>query len=358
MQNIVHVEKGKLVETSRVWSYLKHYLKCFDEFCKEKTFISVSLMHKIENFFENALVTFRQLKILLETCPMQISDESKSIEIPVLLHKSDDFPCFKNDTAWNKAIEKINEGTNLIQKLYISIEKNNSNFNSIEYNLVQPQYISFADINSVISNMMSLFSIISDIKTAFADTTISKSFKWLQDEAFTLQQSLEQASALPAEESSVNQCKKLAENLIEKILFIVQSIYKKYNSQTEPEHADDPVDTSEDSYILHDGHLKVLMVENLADDVAILSMKDVLLLTNKLARKIMVLNPSKNPEIQGILQRTLPLLEQITLLYEYFLTQQVSSYRVTCKMSSILLNIFIELVSKVSSKLFGSSLVY
>lgn len=339
------MQKEKLIETTRSWSYLKYYTKCFDEFCKDNVFVSSRLIHNLESFCENALVTLTQLNVLLQTCPENINSAAKAVEIPILLHENEDFPHIKHNAAWKKATELIKEAVTLVQKLYSVIEKHNTNIRCVEYKVIQPSYIGFADVNCIVKNIDTLTFVISDIENVFGDIPISSSLKWLREEAVTLNKSLEDSNN--EEPSSTNKSTRLVEILTENMLFAVQGIYKKYSSQVELE-LKDTEEESEEAYILYDGHLKVLITENLCDDVAILEMKSVLTAAAKVAKTVMIVDPTKNRNLQAILSRAVPLLEQLTLLYEYFITQQVSAYRVTCKMSSILLNIFIELLSKVS----------
>lgn len=279
-----------------------------------------------------------------------MNSAANAFEIPVLLHGSEDFPHTKYSAAWKKTTQLIKEGIHSVQKLFSFIEKHSTVVNCVEYRVIEPHYIGFTDVNSLVEKIKALILIISNITNMFGDIPISDSLKWLKQEALMLNKLLETTTtemSIP-EQSSVNNYLKLVESLTEKILFAIQGICKKYNTQVESLNKDTDEEESEETYTLYDSHLKVMMTENLCDDVAILGMKGILSSVNKVAKVAMVLDPSKNRNLQAILSRTVPLLEQVTLLYEYFITQQVSAYRVTCKMSSILLNIFIELVSKVS----------
>jgi hypothetical protein len=44
----------------------------------------------------------------------------------------------------------------------------------------------------------------------------------------------------------------------------------------------------------------------------------------------------------------LPSLDQLALLYQFFVTQHVALYRVSCKLLSVLLAVFLELAQKVT----------
>ncbi|CAH2004334.1 unnamed protein product [Acanthoscelides obtectus] len=120
-------------------------------------------------------------------------------------------------------------------------------------------------------------------------------------------------------------------------------MYKKYSAV---EKVEKNKDTEDEPVELRDENLKKLLVENLVSDISSLEMKKILARTHKLAKIVLSTPPQYTEQVKKVANQSLPLLEQLTQFYQYFITQQVATYRVTCKMMSILLNIFIELASK------------
>lgn len=344
----MHAQKEKLIESSRAWYYIKYYTKCFENFSEGKQFISVENLENFEQFLLNVSVVTAQFKTVLQTCPEETDFANDfDIQIPILYPENDKFPRFKNDSIWNKSIGKLAKIENSVQKLLLSCKKIRNNVPCVEYDLVNPRYLAVSDFDLFTDGLQSISNDLSEIFDIFGEIPLVSSFSWLLQEAKQLENKLmiKNQNELSTEFSKKESFKSLAEKLSEEILVSIQNIYKKYCAEEENQAIEKQENLEE--YTLHEQHLKDLIVDKMFGDISLLQTKKILKLCGKLS-KILALNPVDNSENCEELLRVVPLLEQATLLQQYFLTQQVASYRVTCKMSSILLNVFIDLATKVS----------
>ncbi|PSN42598.1 hypothetical protein C0J52_08698, partial [Blattella germanica] len=131
----------------------------------------------------------------------------------------------------------------------------------------------------------------------------------------------------------------------ETILLIIQNINKKYTSNsTGPIVYDD-----EKSSEIHDLHLQEKTINSLTDTFAKLQIKKINDDLHDLLQRLRII--LENDADQGnackrLLLHCFGCLDQLLNLYQFFVIQQISAYRVICKMLSILLGIFIQLAHK------------
>lgn len=295
-------------------------------------------MKTTEKFLENLVITMTQCKILLETCPQEANFADEIIEVPILTPKELQFNIRKNDAKWNHAFANLNDVLNTANKLSVLLEKISKRVPSVEQNLATPQFVCIQENCNIVGNLEDLSVKISELQRFFGNVV---TLNWLEEKATFLKESFQRG---PSQiDSNINL---EMEKLIERILVVIQNIYKKYTATTEEQDNKQKTETEdEDAYVLNENHFKSMIIQNLCDDLNCLQFKEVFNLLHKTATAALAVNPA---EIKAMLSQTVPLLEQLSLLYQYYITQQVSAYRITCKMTSILLNIFINLVSKVS----------
>lgn len=299
-------------------------------------------MKTTEKFLENVVITMTQCKILLETCPQETNFGDEFIEIPILTPKELQFNVCKNDAKWNHASANLNDVLNTANKLSVLLGKISKRIPSVEQNLTTPKFICIQENCNIVNNLEDLSVKIGALQRFFGNVV---TINWLGEKAVFLQKSFQQ-EASKIDNSNINL---EMEKLTERILVVIQNIYKKYTTATEEQVGEQKTETEDDdAYVLEENHFKTMIIQNLCDDLNCLQFKEVFNLLHKTATVALAINPA---EIKNTVSQTVPLLEQLSLLYQYYITQQVSAYRITCKMTSILLNIFINLVSKVSDDL-------
>ncbi|CAK1552225.1 unnamed protein product [Leptosia nina] len=138
----------------------------------------------------------------------------------------------------------------------------------------------------------------------------------------------------------------VTEEVVANMLLIIQTLYKKHVSPDSK--VDDLDETEESKEILEDNHLKELLQEKLSSDGKLLQLG---CLINKLQNLCTlcieyVTTEQGLEDVKSVIVRVMPLLEQLQLFAQYFVSQKVAVHRVSCKMLSILLKIFSDLATK------------
>lgn len=166
----------------------------------------------------------------------------------------------------------------------------------------------------------------------------------------TIQQTFEESTAFP--ECNFESMDNDLEAIIHAMLISLQKLYKKYPSKNATTDEEDKLQTKRKSTEdnndeIEDQHLKKKLYGALKDDWSVMDMEKIneqlmnILLTIKLSE------PSK--EKIDCIQKLLsiqPLLEQYNLMAEYFLCQQLGAHKVSVKMLSIILTVFVEIGTK------------
>lgn len=326
-----------LTESTRTYYYLKYYARHIGEFCEEKQFLPLDICENLRNLLKNVTIVLTQFKIILNTCPQEEVFGTEPSELPMTEPVT-----FKHSEQWVKSTNLINGILSMVKKLNTLLLKGKSLIPCTEFDIVVPQFVHIQDLSSLKSDLSNIQVDIKSLHHVLCENVATKSLIWIESEIqkilFQLDEDNSSENALSVEEFS-----KKVEKLTENILVVIQNLYKKYTTPPEPTENKVSEETEEQ---LQEEHLKKLVVESLSDDMAILDMKKILRKTHKIASVLLTTTP-KLP-IKDIAYQCIPFLEQIIYLNQYFITQQVSAYRVTSKMTSILLNIFIDLASKVS----------
>lgn len=277
-----------------------------------------------------------QYRIILNTCPDEDVFDIETVETPLM---EPNF-IFKYSDDWSKASHAINDILSTVKKLNTYLMKCKGRAPCTEFDLIVPQFIPIADLSIIKSDVSNIQLNIKNLDDVLHQNVSTKSLAWLGAETEKILAQLDEN--LGENLVSIDVSTKKIEELTENILVVIQNLYKKYNTVTKT------VDLTEETQEqLQDEHLKKMLIENLSNDMMILDMKKILNKTHNISRVLLKIPPNLLNR-KDVVSQCVPFLEQIIHLYEYFITQQVSAYRVTCKMTSILLNIFIDLVSKVS----------
>lgn len=126
-------------------------------------------------------------------------------------------------------------------------------------------------------------------------------------------------------------------DLANTILISMQNIFKKFKQ-------DDTTKTPEDEEAnLVPNHLKEKMHNEIAQDFEILNLHKINLKLQNILDSVFT---STNPRANIILSRILPLIKQFDLLVSYFFVQQLSAHKLSVRMLSIMLSVFLELATK------------
>lgn len=295
---------------------------------------------------KNTTVVLAQLKIILNTCPPEEVFGSEMPELPVI--ESNEVT-FKFSEKWSKGTNIIDKTSSVVKKLNTHLMKCENLVPYTEFDLVVPDFVPIPDLTILQNDLSIIQGNVKSLEEILSENISTNCLQYLEKDIANIMSQLEN-NFNDIASSNLDEISKKIEKLTESILVVIQNLYKKYTAKVESEKpAEENEETSEDQ--LQDEHLKKLLVENLCDDMAVLDMKKILKKIHKISNLLFRSSP-RLPDVKDIVSRCVPLLEQIICLYQYFITQQVSAYRVTSKITSILLNVFIELASKVSSTLF------
>lgn len=127
------------------------------------------------------------------------------------------------------------------------------------------------------------------------------------------------------------------DNLAHSVLIAMQNIFKKFqsNEAAVPEHDEDNK--------LMPNHLKDKLCNDLSQDFSALNIEKI---NCKLSSVLDTIFLSSNVRTNRQISRLIPLLKQYDLLAKYFLIQQLSAHKLSTKMLSIMLSVFLELATK------------
>lgn len=228
------------------------------------------------------------------------------------------------------------------------LKKNKNIAPGVKTSKIEATFIAIPDLDVILEELESTQIKLNDLSRLLGDIPMYDSLKWALKEINDYKTKLVVLNT--AEDSVDRYIKNITiqnEKLLGKFLVSFQSIYKKYKCVSESQREENNVSLEEDDSSIEEEHLKSLLMKSLFEDLSYLNSDETLKIIETISKNINKLNPRHYRNIIGILRSNLHLLEQFMLLFEYFITQQVSSYRVTTKLSSVLLNIFIELSKKV-----------
>uniref|UniRef100_A0A1I8MYX1 Midasin n=1 Tax=Musca domestica TaxID=7370 RepID=A0A1I8MYX1_MUSDO len=139
------------------------------------------------------------------------------------------------------------------------------------------------------------------------------------------------------------------ENIIHSILMALQKLYKKYPSKSAAEDTNNsPKRKEEDAEDdLQEPHLKSKIYKELKDDWLTMQVDVINTKLSNILLNLKLTQPSaeKLQLIQQLLS-VQPLLEQFNLMAEYYLLQQLGAHKISVKILSIVLTVFVEISTK------------
>lgn len=162
------------------------------------------------------------------------------------------------------------------------------------------------------------------------------------------------------------------ENIVHHILLSMQNIYKKYSVEQEnlyeapvtekndevDSKANEPIeigngeDEEDDAAVelIQENHLKTKITKEMQTDLATLNASTILPKISKIVTVIRYsrdgIDDSQRSACANKLISIMPILEQYELLCKYYLIQQFGAHKISTKMLSVMLTVFIELGAK------------
>ncbi|XP_044750466.1 midasin [Coccinella septempunctata] len=338
--SLSHKQKNDMIEMSRSIYYLRHCFNNLSRFCNSSEFIEADYLEKLSSLMKKLTIVSKQYKVILNTFPVEDPLNVTQVQIVELNNKTE-FAKYKYDSCWNNLYSSFNSLTELADKIQTLIAKCRKTVPCLDFVLKEPSLFPVEDGLLISSNLEMILEKSRGILTSISDTHLQNSLKWLVEEIEDAKNKfILKNSSNTTETEILKEFKANIEKSSSKILVVIQEMFKKYSRQNMEEtiEKDEQADSEKDQ-------LKTL-IENLLNDNKQLDSKKVLKTVKKVTESLYSGCLPLGEKEKLITNQYLSLLEQMILLYQYFLTQQVSSYRVTCKLNSVLLNIFIELAGK------------
>ncbi|KAF5303068.1 hypothetical protein FQR65_LT08397 [Abscondita terminalis] len=332
LMQMVYKHKSLLINTSRTFYYLRMYSQSFTTLDRDpsSTKVSFETHQNIVSLLQNILITLEQYKIILDTAPRENAVEIDSNSVPILEPLPNNFIMYKNDKVWRFCLNKIEETLVIARKLLRILADVICFVPSIEFNCSKYVLVSLP-LKHIIDDLEHASENIRNLDETFEKIPLTKSARWLIMELGLVKEHLmEQHTEHKTETINATFFKRNAQKLMKKILVVVQCTYKKYKEQD-----------SESSELL-----KTSILQSLSSDADILNMLGVLKDLHNTIKYGFKLNSLEISKCKFVILQIRPILNQLIMFYQYFLTQQVSAYRAVCKMCCVVCNIFNSLVTK------------
>ncbi|XP_064213116.1 midasin isoform X2 [Tribolium castaneum] len=332
--SLAQKHKSQLTQSSNLFYYLRHYTNQMTKICDSREFLPLETIANIQLTMKNVQIVLNQTKIVLNSCP---GDDFTGSETPVLVLKPEpEFIQYKNDQLWNKCNNLVSETLIIANKICLDLEKSKGEVPHFDLEPFKLNFVPISDPNSIQIKLDNIETNLSEVAKVFGKTKLGQSLSWILGEVKRLKLSENELNCNFDIGKSLKQLEKLTDSLGEKISQVVNTLHKKYSD----------LGQDNDQEVIQDDHLKVQIIENLENDFKDLCIGEIFDLCHEIARLFFTIPPNFLNEARNLISCVLPLLEQISLYHQYFLTQQVSAYRVINKMNSVLLNIFIDLASR------------
>ncbi|KAM3963373.1 LOW QUALITY PROTEIN: midasin [Aphomia sociella] len=325
----------------------------------------------------NSTVLLEQFNVLLKSCPEHALDLQSEPNFDTVLSNSPIVRCYKNSDEWRDLNKRIKTVLSDVNKQKTVLNKLTSEPKKIGKCIQYLPIISQAHVDIANEARSRLEKIRNDVNSILQEYQIKlkpsianyapnhpmmRSIVELKEYLTnTIKQidELDKCNDIVMEGASNDKLINKTEDLLATMLLIIQSIYKKHLPQLSNENIDvlDAIDEIIDSGnkekeeskdILEDKHLKEHLQENLTNDGRMLQLETLINKTNELVKNYqqLISNQSNVDVGKNAVMRLVPILEQMVLFVQYFVTQKVAVHRVSCKMLSVLLKIFSDLAAK------------
>lgn len=207
-------------------------------------------------------------------------------------------------------------------KSSVKLANNGSRFNTEVASLVK----SFKEVTRKIDSL--------ECENGYS--VFAKSLKELHS---SMNQDLEKVRLLDRENNPTNiNIDNELENLSQNILKAIENVFKKFQ---EPERK--KMEQEDEKTNLVANHLKGKMHKELEHDFELLNLSKINSKLNKVVDSVFT---STDKRTNGQANRVLLLVKQFDLLVNYFFVQHLSAHKLSTKMLSILLSVFLELATK------------
>ncbi|XP_046836565.1 midasin isoform X1 [Vespa crabro] len=320
--------------------------------------ISNEFQNNIKNIKEsmiNVELSFVQLLLYLQCSPNKSSFE---IHTDTLVLEKNTLPILDScdDIILDNIKIKLNENLNLIRKIgtifnsaFISTNVkdmiNEKTFDLYHLKVLEDTCKEIAMLKMQVNALFHAFS------STNAMHPIVESITFLQTQIECSINAFNELKKLPTNKNTdlcsndADCIKRSIDNLIKDILLVVQKKYKANTSEDDKRCLnDDDDDNDNDEKDVDDdfeqNKLKEKLIEDLEKNIEELKISHIYELVKNLLFKI-----GENQDCKRLILQCLPIMEQYLLLVQFYLNEQVASFRVTCKLLYLQLNVFLDLAT-------------
>lgn len=329
--------------------------------------------------YAQASILLDQFSVVLKSLPEVSARSASEPEFDLVLSDSPITRCYNNTDDFRELYKKVKAIMSTVDEQKTSLYKLTNATpkkigDSVEFNVVSQSHIDIT--NEVKMNLTKIIdssdAILNEYnfkltKNIFNDYKsrhpllrgLENLVKYLKETVIELDK-LDQ----PVDQEMDDLCSTTIVTQVEDIaatmLLIIQSLYKKHLPLDKSienidvlnaidEIIDEENNSKDESKeILEDKHLKELLHEKLSTDTKLLQL-DTLInkIQHLLANYVQYIAVRRETdEVRTAVMRLVPILEQVVLFVQYFVSQKVAVHRVSCKMLSVLLKIFSDLAMK------------
>lgn len=275
----------------------------------------------------------------------------------------------KNVAAFNKSSEKYQKIAAQFSKIsgatrnLLKLVQQNKDLVFLDSNVVDSIVADYNRIKNDLGNVSNDLLINKCKDTMVVGKPLRNLLTYLQSIKTEAKQATLDLDTKHVENNSFANIDSEIENIIHFILLSMQNVYKKYSVEPEVlydasekpdgENQADKQNNEENGEftddLLQPNHLKNKIHQEMVADLATLNLSKIL---TKLSNIILVIKHAGSHESTDKiacarkLVSIVPILEQFDLLCKYYLLQQFGAHKISAKMLSVMLTVFIELASK------------
>ncbi|CAG9805676.1 unnamed protein product [Chironomus riparius] len=315
--NLVQDERMELSNNVNMMINLKQNLRDIETATSTKNSIFENEFKKfsvIKNCFVQNIEVLEQVQILLKCAPK--NEESKELKVLV----STNNVLHKKSQIYGKIVQQVND---------IIIE---SNASLKALNIHNSRFVNGTDEH--LSKLKGIIKKLDNLKQFFVvDSEYSIYGSPVIDLIALLNLELEKINEInkkvPQSQLNINSD---LESLSHMILLAIQNIFKEYRTT---------VENIESNEAIEENHLKEKLHKKLLEDIKTVNLKKINEKLSEVMNKLFT--TSVDSESLEYLSKVHPLIKQYKLLADYFIIQHISANKVSSKMLSITLSVFLEL---------------
>lgn len=370
---MIQDQKSHLAKSSRVFCTFRNQVSQLSALCESELNEYYQSMYDTKlntliDLFSVIILAMEQFKIVLKAYPQKCTSEhsTEQPKFDTALSENKMLKCYKSDSCWNEITSRvtniINISTNHINELtkvktvlpniclkkYISDESFKNILSQKNIESINLAFVKVQEIQNEIKLIKNLYEIeehdeFGKMQNPLVLPVITLEKKISQD--IEQIQSIESNNKINSSENHLNEFNMKIEDLVNYVLFTIQEIYKKRNIlKSEDKISEEP----EDEDNIKDNHLTKELQESLSSNIKEFHLRKTIVKLNTLISDyVNIGEQGKSLKLcKQSLSRCIPLLEQLSLLVQFYITQQVSTHRLSCKMLSIISGIFKELSTK------------